>query len=108
MCTETTEVVNNEVNNEIWNWIEFSFDIQVCATYYDQHKVTAEIKTVRAVFEKSCKDEQVNISTYIFPIQMISLSRFVSLQPPPTPLPAPATPPPPSVTTDTSATRFPL
>ena len=32
---------------------------QVCATYYDQHKVTAEIKTVQAVFEMSCKDEQV-------------------------------------------------
>ena len=37
----------------------------MCATYYDQHKVTAEIKTVQAVFEKSCKDEQVNIYTYI-------------------------------------------
>ena len=36
------------------------FDLQVCATYYDQHKVTAEIKTVQAVFEKSCKDEQVS------------------------------------------------
>ena len=38
---------------------------QVCATYYDQHKVTAEIKTVQAVFEKSCKHEQVN-ETLIF------------------------------------------
>ena len=74
MCTETTEVVNNEVNNKIcWNMLDCKFDIQVCATYYDQHKVTAEIKTVQAVFEKSCKDEQVNISTYIFPIQVISM-----------------------------------
>ena len=64
MCTETTEVVNNEVNNEIWDMLDCNFDIQVCATYYDQHKVTAEIKTVQAVFEKSCKDEQVIISRY--------------------------------------------
>ena len=69
MCTETTEVVNNEVNNEIWDMLDCNFDIKVCATYYDQHKVTAEIKTVQAVFEKSCKDEQVNISIYIFPKQ---------------------------------------
>ena len=63
VCTETTEVVNNEVNIETratWSDRDCIFDIQVCATYYDQHKVTAEIKTVQAVFEKSCKDEQVS------------------------------------------------
>ena len=66
MCTETTEVVNNEVTSELGHvQLDCNFDIQVCATYYDQHKVTAEIKTVQAVFEKSCKDEQVNIYTFL-------------------------------------------
>ena len=66
VCTETTEVVNNEVTSEPGHGqLDCNFDIQVCATYYDQHKVTAEIKTVQAVFEKSCKDEQVNIYTFL-------------------------------------------
>lgn len=45
----------------------------MCATYYDQHKVTAEIKTVQAVFEKSCKDEKVNIYIYISYLTMMGL-----------------------------------
>lgn len=43
VCSEATEVVNMEV----------------CAVSYQQRKVSAEIKTVQAVFEKSCQDEQV-------------------------------------------------
>ena len=39
----TDQVVNNEV----------------CATYYEQKRVDAEIKTVTAKFEKVCKDESV-------------------------------------------------
>ena len=53
--------------------LDCNFDIQVCATYYDQHKVTAEIKTVQAVFEKSCKDEKVNIYIYISFLTMMGL-----------------------------------
>ena len=33
--------------------------MEVCAVSYQQRKVSAEIKTVQAVFEKSCQDEQV-------------------------------------------------
>ena len=33
--------------------------VQVCATYYDQQKVVAEIKTVAAVFEKNCEDQEI-------------------------------------------------
>ena len=43
VCKEETEVVNNEV----------------CATYYDETKVQAEIKTVTAFFERACKVEEV-------------------------------------------------
>ena len=32
---------------------------EVCATYYEQRRVDAEIKTVTAKFEKVCKDEAV-------------------------------------------------
>eukprot|EP00091_Calanus_sinicus_P002048 TRINITY_DN12086_c0_g1_i1.p1 TRINITY_DN12086_c0_g1~~TRINITY_DN12086_c0_g1_i1.p1 ORF type:complete len:174 (-),score=54.30 TRINITY_DN12086_c0_g1_i1:31-552(-) len=43
ICKEDSEVVNNEV----------------CATYYEQRRVDAEIKTVTAKFEKVCKDEAI-------------------------------------------------
>ena len=33
--------------------------MEVCAVSYQQRRVSAEIKTVQAVFEKSCQDEQV-------------------------------------------------
>ena len=43
VCTENTEVVNN----------------QVCATYYAETKVQAEVRTVTATFEKVCRAEEV-------------------------------------------------
>ena len=44
VCKEDTEVVNNEV----------------CAIYYYETKVEAEIKTVTAAFEKVCRVEEVS------------------------------------------------
>ena len=44
VCTEDTEVVNNEV----------------CATYYEETKVQAEIKTVTASFQRVCRVEEVS------------------------------------------------
>jgi len=46
ICKEDSEVVNNEV----------------CATYYEQRRVDAEIKTVTAKFEKVCKDEAICVA----------------------------------------------
>jgi len=46
ICKEDSEVVNNEV----------------CATYYEQKRVDAEIRTVTAKFERVCKDEAICVA----------------------------------------------
>jgi len=46
ICKEDSEVVNNEV----------------CATYYEQRRVDAEIRTVTARFERVCKDEAICVA----------------------------------------------
>ena len=43
VCKEHSDLVNNEV----------------CATYYQEVRAEAEIKTVRATFEKVCRVEEV-------------------------------------------------
>ena len=43
VCKEHEELVNNEV----------------CATYYEEIRVQAEIKTVTATFEKVCRVEEI-------------------------------------------------
>ena len=61
VCSEATEVVNMEVGQgHVYMVIFISLStMEVCAVSYQQRKVSAEIKTVQAVFEKSCQDEQV-------------------------------------------------
>ena len=49
---------------------------EVCATYYEQRRVDAEIKTVTAKFEKVCKDESVQISLAFGGIPLDFIRRF--------------------------------
>ena len=61
ICKEDSEVTymaiySENVTQDKWTQV---VNNEVCATYYEQRRVDAEIKTVTAKFEKVCKDEAV-------------------------------------------------
>ena len=55
---------------------------EVCAIYYEQRRVDAEIKTVTAKFEKVCKDESVRIQ-YCSYLNSFSFHSQICIAPPP-------------------------